>query len=342
MTSIKLMRHLLGAVFAAAVLTACSSSKPAEIARKANIDFGVAIKAGDVLDQKTSKFIAANFNMIVPEDTMKWRNLRPTKDFWNWSDLDNMVKYAEKNRIKIKGHVFLWHEQNPGYVNTKKSREEAIALMEEQITTVMSRYRGKIQEYEIVNEMLNEDGSMRETPWYKNIGPDYIDLAFHTARKADPDAVLIINDFNNEYMGTAKGDSCYELVKGMKQRGVPIDAVGFQLHLIANPLDREAFINNIRRYHELGIAVKFTELDVRIKNPVTPEKEKIQLDIYMDIMKAALNEKNTASIIFWGYTDRLSWVPRFFGGYGSACPFDKNDKPKPVFKEMVELMRKHK
>ncbi len=333
---------VLSLITVMAALAGCVSQKPAAVARKAGIDFGVAVKAGDILDPKTAKFIRENFNMIVPEDTMKWVNLRPKKDFWNWPDLDNMVDFAEKNKMKIKGHVFVWHEQCPGYVSSNKGRDEALALMCEQITTVMKRYKGRIAEYEIVNEPINEDGSMRETFWYRYIGADYIDIAFQTAREADPDAVLIMNDFNNEYMGTPKGDAFFELVKGMKQRGVPIDAVGFQLHLIANPLDEEALLNNIRRYNEIGVTVTFTEIDVRIAMPITAEKEAIQSDIYSKLMSAALNESNTGSFILWGYSDKYSWIPRAFPGYGSACPFDKDLQPKPIYATMVEMMKKTK
>lgn len=321
------------------LLSSCSSSKPAKIAGKAEIDFGSAVQAGDILDPKAAKFITDNFNMIVPENSMKWEYLRPTKDFWNWPDVDTAVKFAEKNKLKIKWHVLLWHKQLPDYAERKMSRSEALALMVEQIETVMTRYRGRVQEYEIVNEPIEEDGSMRKTCWYENIGPDYIDIAFTTARKADPDAKLILNDFNNHYMGTPKGDAFYALVKGMVERGVPIDAVGFQLHIIADPFDEAALLNNIRRYNELGIDVTFTEIDVRILLPVTPEKEKIQFDIYSTLMNAALSEKNARSFILWGYTDKRSWVPASFPEYGSACPFDKQIKPKPVYNEMIRLMK---
>jgi endo-1,4-beta-xylanase len=309
-------------------------------ADRRGLSFGVAVQAADVVDPKSIRLLTGNFNEIVPENTMKWGVIRPLKDFWNWSDMDAMVAFAEKNHIRMKGHAFLWHQQNPPYINALKTREEAIALMTEQITTVMTRYKGRIVEYDIANEVLADDGSWRDTIWYRTIGPDYLDIAFLSARAADPGAKLILNDYSNEAMGQPKADAFFELVKAMKERGVPIDGVGFQMHLDAQyPVNEEAIRANIRRFGELGIAVTFSEIDVRVKMPVTPERESLQIAVYTKLMDIALSEPNAKSFIMWGYTDLRSWIPQFFPGYGSGHLFDRQINPKPAYfalKSMLE------
>lgn len=333
------------AVVAAVTLTGGSAfGSVRQKADRAGLTFGTAIQAGDVLDPATKKFIAKNFNLIVPENAMKWVNLRPTKKFWNWSDMDKMVEFAEENHIAMKGHTFVWHQQNPPYVSGLTTREEALSLLTEQITEVMTRYRGRIREYDVANEVLNDNGTMRNTVWLKSIGPDYLDIAFTAARAADPGAKLLLNDYSNEYAGTAKGDAFYGLVKGMVERGVPIDGVGLQLHLMEKyPLNKEALERNIDRFHKLGLFVSFTEIDVRIELPATPEKEANQSVIFGGLMDRALAEEGSGSFILWGWRDAKSWIPATFGGYGAAHPFDVTGKMKPVYglmeKQMAEAAR---
>ncbi len=323
-----------------ASLTGCSAlGTVRQKADRAGLTFGTAIQAGDILDPDTKKFIAKNFNLIVPENTMKWANLRPTKKFWNWSDMDHMVEFAEQNRIAMKGHTFVWHQQNPPYVSGLQTREEALPLLIEQITEVMKRYRGRIREYDVANEVLNEDGTLRNTVWLRTIGPEYIDIAFKAAREADPDAKLLLNDYSNEYAGTAKGDAFYELVRGMAERGVPIDGVGLQLHMIAeNPLRRDALDENIARFNALGLYVSFTEVDVRVLMPVTPEKEAEQTAFYEGLLEAATAQEGAGSFILWGWRDAKSWIPAAFAGYGSAHPFDVQGKRKPLYDAMVKVI----
>ena len=319
--------------------TSCSGKSVRSYADKKGLTYGMAVQAGDVLDPKCIAIIKENFNLMVPENTMKWQNIRPTKDFWNWSDMDAMVKFAETNKMKMKGHTFVWHQQNPPYVNGLKTRDEAIALLTEQITTIMSRYKGRISEYDVCNEVLNEDGTMRDTIWNRTIGPDYLDIAFKAARAADPAARLLLNDYNNEYMGTPKGDGFYNLVKSLKDREVPIDGVGFQMHIAAkDPLNEAAFLGNIRRFKDFGLSVSFTEIDVRVAEPMTPEKEAEQIAVYSKLMETALSESNTGSFIMWGYSDKRSWIPRVFPGYGFAHLYDRNDKPKPVYDALKKMI----
>lgn len=325
------------AVTSAATLTSCSLSSPRAAADRNGVTFGLAVKAGDVLTPSTVKIIKRNFNLIVPEDSMKWVNIRPKKDFWNWSDMDNMVAFAEKNGLKIKGHTFLWHDQNAPYVHSLKTREEAIALLTEHITTIMTRYKGRVVEYDVANEVFTEDGRLRDTIWHRLIGDDFLDVAFKAARAADPAAKLILCDFNTEYEGTAKGDASYEMVKAMKERGVPIDGVAFQLHVMADsPIDEEALRDNIKRFAALGLTCSFSEVDVRVKLPLDAQKIAAQDQIYETLGSVARTEPNAKSVILWGLSDKGSWIPRAFPGYGSANVYDKDMKEKSALKALVK------
>ncbi|HOT62887.1 MAG TPA: endo-1,4-beta-xylanase [Treponemataceae bacterium] len=328
----------LGIALAAVALAGCGAT-PRKVADKKGLTFGVAIKAGDIYTPETVAFIKKNFNTMVPEDSMKWVNIRPKKDFWNWSDMDAMVAFAEKNKMRIKGHCFLWQDQNGAYVHSLKTREEAIALLTDQITTVMTRYKGRVFEYDIANEVFMEDGSLRDTIWYRLIGDDFLDIAFRAARAADPKARLILCDYNAEYANTAKGDAMYETVKGMKERGVPIDAVAHQLHCMAElPVNEEALRENIRRFEALGVATSFSEVDVRVKMPVDDEREAQQVAVYSKLLEVAMTEPGCKSFIMWGFSDKLSWIPRVFPGYGSANILDKDMKPKKAYDALIKTL----
>lgn len=328
-------------VFLAALSTGCNGAKTVrQHADKKNMRFGVAVRPGDLLDASKADLIKENFNVLVTENTMKLQYLRPSKTFWNWSDVDTLVAFAKENKMKVRGHTFIWHQQNPAFIGGLTTREEALAVMKETITETLSRYKGVFSDYDVCNEVFNEDGTLRDTVWLRAIGTDYIDIAFKTAREADPGLKLILNDYNNEYAGSPKGDAFYEYVKGMVARGIPIDGVGFQLHMMAQqPIQEEALRANIARFRELGLSVVFTEVDVRIKLPVTPEKEAEQTEVYAKLMEIALDEPNVNYVVLWGYTDSQSWIPAAFGGFGSAHLFTGDNKPKPVFTTVTDLIK---
>lgn len=342
------MLLLVAAVLVLSLLSAgCSKKAPIlKAADKHGLIFGTAIKAGDILDPEMSEFIASHFNLIVPEDTMKWRNIRPTKQFWNWVDLDKMVDFAEENDLVMKGHPLIWDEQTPGFVNSVKTKEDALEILVEHITEIMTRYKGRIRIYDVVNEPFEEDGSMLDSFWYRTCGTEYIDVAFRTAREIDPDAELILNEFNNEFAGHPKSDGMYEFVKGMVERGVPIDGIGIQMHIMAESyFNAEALRENIQRYADLGLTVSFTEIDIRIKNPVTEDKETQQVAAYRGLMEAALANENAKHFVVWGFADNRSWVPRAFSGYGSAHLFESDVEPrnpKAAFNEIEAVLKNWK
>ena len=309
----------------------------ASVAAKKGVEFGFAVSVTDLLDANTQKLIADEAKILVAENCMKSSQLRPNKTFWNWSDPENLVKFAEKNKIVAKWHTLFWHEMNPPFINQMKTKEEAEVLMDEHITTVMQKFKGRIRDYDVVNEMFNEDGSLRDTVWLRTLGPGYLERAIRKAHEVDPDAHLFLNEYNNEAAGHAKADAMYNLVKDFVERGVPIYGVGMQLHLAADlPYKEEAVRKNIRRYAELGIKICFSEVDVRMPLARADIYAQTQIDIWRSLMKLAVEEPNVESFIVWGISDKNSWIPAWKPGYGDALLFDKKFQPKPVYYELLK------
>ena len=340
------MKKLLLALIALPVLlglTSCGKKTFRDAAKPYGFNTGIAVTPGDMTSEETSPIIKDFCSIIVYENQMKMANLHPNKRFWNWSDIDNLLKFADENKMRVKWHTLFWHQQNAPFISSSMSREEAIEMMDEYITTIMERYKGKIQEYDVVNEMFQDDGkgSLRENVWLKTIGPDYLEHALRKAHEVDPDAKLYLNEYNNEAMGDPKADAMYNLVKDFKARGVPIDGVGMQLHLDTSYDYNEAAIrSNIQRYADLGIEISFSEVDVRIPVSDAENHRQKQEDIYVSLIKLAKEMPNVKSFIIWGFTDKHSWVPATFPGKGEALPFDKDLKPKPLYNAMFEELKK--
>lgn len=337
-------KYLCIASFVAALLfLGCGKKTVKDISRKKGLDFGYAVSVADMASDTQRAFIADNASIIVAENAMKWANLRPNRKFWNWGDVDGLTKFAEENKIDVKFHVLFWHQQNSTFINQLETKEEALELMDEHIQKVMEHCKGKVKYYDVVNEMFNENGTRRQNVWQKLIGDDYIEHALRKAREADPEAKLYLNDYNNECLGNAKADAMYNLVKDFVQRGVPIDGVGLQLHLDAKQIyDEDAIRANVKRYADLGIEMSFSEVDVRVPQKDHEKYEEAQRNIYLSLLKIALDESNVKSFILWGISDKNSWVPSTFGEYGYALLFDAQYNAKPVYNDMIEMLKKHK
>lgn len=322
-------------------LNSACKKNPSGMAKKAGINFGTAIQPGDILDETKAKILKENFNTLVPENNMKMINIRPTKTLWNWSDMDKIVDFAQENKMRVRGHTFIWHQQNSTIVNSIRTKEDAFALIEENITKIMERYKGKIHEYDVANEIFNDDGTFRKSLWYKFCGTELYEEAFRMAKKVDPEAKLFLNDYSHEEAGTPKAEAFYNFVKSMVEKGVPIDGVGFQTHLCTDyGLNEEALRKNIRRFADLGLEVAFTEIDIRMKLPASEADLAKQAEMYETLMNVCRTEPNVSSYVVWGYTDANSWVPATFHGYGDAHLFDRDLKPKPIFAKLVGMMKK--
>ena len=214
--------------------------------------------------------------------------------------------------------------------------------MNNHINKVMTHYKGKVQEWDVVNEAVDDSGnSLRRSVWTNAIGSDFIDIAFQTARKADSSALLYYNDYNIEDMG-AKSNFTYKMIKSMVDRGIPIDGVGFQCHFIngMSASQISAIEQNVKRYAELGIKVSFTEMDIRVSTSDNQNQAfQTQASNYKSLMQICLRNPNVTTFVVWGFTDKYSWVPGVFPGTDNALIYDKNLNPKPAYNSLQEALK---
>ncbi|HWC78032.1 MAG TPA: endo-1,4-beta-xylanase [Blastocatellia bacterium] len=280
------------------------------------------------------------FNIIVAENAFKWDALRPSQTTFNFVDADALVEFAEANNMKIRGHALLWHQALPGWLSGGNfSRDEVIALLRDHIHTVAGRYRGRIWAWDVVNEAVEDGtGGFRTASfWHQAIGPDYIRLAFQFAREADPEARLYYNDYSIEGLNN-KSNGVFNLVSELKSQGVPIDGVGWQMHLVNGFRIEPAHQQNARRLADLGLEISMTEMDVRIPLPTSSQELQQQADAYRDATGFCLSESNCKALLTWGFTDRHSWIPGFFAGWGDGLIFDQSYQPKPAYHAIREVL----
>ncbi len=271
------------------------------------------------------------FNILTPENAMKWDTIHPQPNTYNFGPADRHVQFALQNGMKVHGHTLVWHNQNPSWLtNGNWTRDSLLNILYDHIDTVMGHYRGQVWVWDVVNEAFNEDGSYRASLWYNVIGPQYIELAFRRARAADPNAKLIYNDYNIETIN-AKSNAVYNMVVDFLSRGVPIDGIGFQMHLTNGGIDYQSLAQNMQRFANLGLEIYITEMDVRLPVPPSSIDLQNQATIYRQVLEICLSQPACKAFQMWGFTDKYSWVPNTFPGQGAALIFDENYNPKPAY-----------
>jgi endo-1,4-beta-xylanase len=295
--------------------------------------------------------VADNFDFVVPENDMKWAYLQPKRGVFDFSLGDQVVDFARSHGMDVgMGHVLVWHVQNPGWLWQRDpknpdatnpwTRDELIEVMRDHISAVMRHYRGRVPEWDVVNEAITDSGSYRTNIWYRVIGPEYIELAFRFAHQADPDARLYYNDYGTETPDNPHSDAVYKLLAELVARDVPVHGVGFQTHVfpdVTGVPDREALNANFRRFADLGLRLQITEIDVSIPGsmPKTPAAYEFQAGIYRDVARACQRQPACERFTTWGATDRYSWLSESAAG----LPFDAQLQPKPAWKAMVDVLR---
>lgn len=290
--------------------------------------------------------VAAQANLLVAENAMKWKALRPAADKFDFSGADAILAFAGAHGQKVRGHNLCWHEALPVWFESTVTKENARQILTGHIRTVAGRYAGKLQSWDVVNEAIDTKSdrpdSLRKSPWFELIGPDYIDLAFRTAREADSAALLTYNDYgieNDTPDQTKKRAQVLALVSGMKQRGVPIDAVGVQSHLgVTDPMPGAGLREFVRELRRKGLEVFVTELDVNEKKLEGTEAERDTAvgRVYRDYVTMMVAEPNVKAVLTWGITDRYTWLngskfARADGKPQRCLPFDADYRPAPAF-----------
>ena len=285
--------------------------------------------------------VAAEFNMVVAGNVMKWSSIhRDSRFAYRWTNPDNMVAFAQTNTMKVRGHTLFWHQQNPAWLTSVSWNVDTLKqLLKEHVDSVVGHFKGKIGAWDVVNEAFNDGtGSLRTTgsPWATIIGRSYMELAFREARATDPAALLFYNDYNLETPG-AKQDSVFALLSDYKTRGVPIDGIGFQAHLLVNAdgsgvPTQQTLTTTFQRFAALGLKVHITELDVRIRTPgATTVELTAQSQAYTNIVGACIAVSACDAIVVWGVNDGESWIPGTFPGFGSALLFDDSFGKKSTY-----------
>ncbi|MEY9214991.1 endo-1,4-beta-xylanase [Thermobifida halotolerans] len=296
-------------------------------------------------DRKYRRILAQQFSSVSPENQMKWEYIHPEQDRYDFGMADAIVDFAERNGQAVRGHTLLWHSQNPAWLEEGDfSEEELRAILHDHITTVVGRYAGRIQQWDVANEIFDDQGNLRteDNIWIRELGPDVIADAFRWAHEADPEAELFFNDYNVEGIN-AKSDAYYDLIQDLLAQGVPVHGFSTQGHLSTRygfPGDLE---DNLRRFDELGLATAVTELDVRMDLPESGEPTEAQLeqqaDYYQQALEACLAVEGCDSFTIWGFTDKYSWVPVFFEGEGSATVMTEDFVRKPAFHALRDTLK---
>lgn len=294
-----------------------------------------------------------NFNILVAENEMKFDAMEPKKGVFNYTNADKLVAYAQKYSMQIRGHNLCWHSQLPSWINAGLTngtanrtftRATLMAILKNHISTIVSRYKGKVQQWDVVNEPFNDGtGTLRSSIWQQVIGNDYIDSAFVWAHRADPDAKLYLNEYGAEMGGDTKSEAMFNYVKSMKDRGIPITGVGFQCHFIVNTINFTKLDQNIKRYASAGLEVIVTELDIRIKNTDYTSNTALwlayQASDYQNLINICLNNSNAKTFVTWGFTDLYSWIPNFTNNtYGYSLIFDNSYAGKPAYTSLLNAL----
>jgi endo-1,4-beta-xylanase len=312
------------------------------LAQRRGISIGTAVQMQPFYtDSQYREVLAREFNVLTPENALKFGQLSVGRDRYAFKDADALVAFAEAHQMQVHGHTLVWHRNLPDWLTQGNwSRAELIAILQQHIETVVGRYRGRIAVWDVVNEALEKDGSLRDSIWLRGIGPEYIEMAFRWAHRADPQARLLYNDYRTEEFNR-KSDAMYRLVQRLQRQGVPIHGVGLQMHKgIKDPPDGVQVAANMRRFTNLGLEVQITEMDVGIyEGQGTPSQRlERQAAVYRDMMAVCLQSERCSALTTWGLADHHSWIPGFFGYSDAPLLFDRLYQPKPAHQALVDIL----
>jgi len=293
-------------------------------------------------DRAYRETLAREFAVLTPENVMKFRVLRPNREEFAWQEAEELVAFARENQQLVRGHTLIWHHRLPPWLTESAwQRPEVMRIFREHIVRVVSHFAGQVWAWDVVNEAVEEDGSLRNSFWLRMLGEDYVAMAFRHARDTDPDALLFYNDYGGEGLGV-KSDAIYGLLEHLLRSGVPIDGVGLQMHVsLSNHPSSVELAENIRRLATLGLWVQITELDVQIQDgegSIDDRLEK-QAQLYRSILDVCLHETRCNAMITWGCSDRYSWIPEYTGHDDAALLFDQDCQPKPAYFALLDRLR---
>ena len=307
-----------------------------------------------------ANLIRSEFNSVTAENAMKMGPIHPTENEFAWAHADSIVAFAERNKMKIRGHTLCWHNQVPRWIFTDAkgdtvSKEVLLSRLKNHIQSVVSRYKGKIYAWDVVNEVISDKPGefYRPSPWFKICGEDFIAKAFEFAHQADPSAKLFYNDYNE--IDPVKRGKIIKMINTLKSAGVPIHGIGLQGHWAINEPSYSQLEQTLEQFSHTGLALQITELDIsvypkehsaRAKKPgdndtsFSPAKEQAQVDIYKMCFKLFRKYRSTITgVTFWNVSDRASWLDNFPVQNRKDYPllFDKNLKHKRAYDAVIDF-----
>lgn len=372
----KLIRLILlfGIAYSCKTTGEQQTEKPESMALRSayaeDFTIGAALGAKQIAgaDEKEATLIGREFSSVTPENVMKWENIHPRPDSFNFELPDKLVSLAQKNNQQIIGHTLTWHSQTPDWLfqDEEGNPVDSVTLyarMKEHIETVVGRYKGKIHGWDVLNEALNEDGTLRNSKYYQITGEGYIFKAFEYANAADPDMELYYNDYSMQ--GHAKVDGAVRIAKKLKARGLRIDGIGMQGHWGIDGPSIEQIEQSILKIHKAGLKVMITELDIDVlPNPFNIQGANIsdnfesneEANPYADGLPDSVNEKHArryedlfrlflkhsekiSRITFWGVHDGQSWKNDWpaRGRTNYCLVFGRDLEPKLAYEKIIAL-----
>lgn len=286
--------------------------------------FGTAVAAGRLGDSTYATISDREFNMITPENEMKWDAIEPSRGHFNFGPADQVVNHATAHGQRVRGHTTVWHSQLPSWVGSIGDANTLRNVMNNHITTEMTHFKGRIYAWDVVNEAFADGSTQHRSSVFQNVlGNGFIEEAFRTARAADPSAKLCYNDYNIENWSDAKTQGVYNMVRDFKSRGVPVDCVGFQSHFgTGGP--PSSFQTTLSNFAALGVDVQITELDIAGASPTH----------YANTVKACLSVARCSGITVWGIRDSDSWRRG-----ENPLLFDNNGNPKAAYTAVVNALK---
>ncbi len=362
---VTMMRNVsLGtAIFAGVALAVLRVAAHQDVALKdlmpKGMVIGVAInqRQFDGADAAAVDLITKQFNQISPENALKFQSTQPAADRYTFDAADRYVQFGLDRHMQVVGHNLVWHSQTGAWVfqgpdGKPADRDTLLARMRDHIHTVVGRYKGRIHGWDVVNEAIDADGSLRKSPWQVGIGDDYVAKAFEFAHEADPDAELYYNDFDLEK--PAKRAGVIKLVRDLQARKLRIDGIGNQAHWRLETPTVEEIENALGELHATGLKVMYSELDINLL-PNTPRgadpsignpyanglPEDVQLQLahrYADVFGVFMKHRDAVTrVTFWGLSDADSWLNR--GRMNYPLLWDRQRRPKPAFDAVVGVLR---
>lgn len=379
------MNYLSSLILMAILLVNCKSDKSEDVAqlnekplklKEALADkflIGTALNARQIAGYHPEELavVRENFNSIVAENCMKSERLVANQDVYDFTTSDKFVNFGIENNMVVHGHTLIWHSQTPKWffkdsLDQEITREELIQRMKNHIHTVVTRYKGKIKTWDVVNEAVLDDGTLRKSKFYNLLGEDFIKMAFEFAHEADPEAELYYNDYSTAL--PEKREGIVRMVKKLQEQGVPIHGIGMQGHIGMDYPELEEFEKSITAFANLGLKVSITEFDITVlpspwknqgaevsanfqyKEAMNPYPEKLPDTVsnalnqrYLEFFKLFLkHHKKIDKVTLWGVNDGNSWRNDWPVAGRTDYPllFDRDNKPKSVVDSIIAIAKK--